>query len=177
MSGWASYTFGRSEREAYGRTYPFEYDRPHALSAVVACRLSRKFELAGTLRVASGFPYTPVVGLRAYAAEDPATGRLVPGKDASGLQVYELDLGDTTNLNSARLPTFARLDLRATFWPRGPAGRFQVYLDVINATNRDNAGAIDAELRYDPAADRPRIVLTRAGAIPLLPSIGVRFRF
>ena len=117
------------------------------------------------------------MGLRVYAAEDPATGRLVPGLDATGLQVYEIDLGDTTNLNSARLPTFARLDLRATFWPGGPAGRFQVYLDIINATNRKNAGAIDAELRYDPDADRPRVVLTRAGALPLLPSIGVRFRF
>ena len=177
VNGWASYTFGRSEREAYGRTYPFEYDRPHALSAVAAWRISRKFEIAATLRVASGFPYTPVVGTRVYAAEDPATGRLVPSYDASSLLVYELDLGDTRNLNSARLPTFARLDLRATFWPRGPAGRWQLYLDVINATNRKNAGAIDAELRYDPDADRPRIVLQRAGAIPLLPSVGVRFRF
>ncbi len=117
------------------------------------------------------------MGTRVYAAEDPATGRLVPGYDASSLLVYELDLGDTRNLNSARLPTFARLDLRATFWPRGPAGRWQLYLDVINATDRENAGAIDAELQHDPDADRPRIVLQRAGAIPLLPSVGVRFRF
>jgi hypothetical protein len=177
VSGWASYAFGRSERDAYGRRYSFEYDRPHAVSAVVAWRASRRFELAATLRAASGFPYTPVVGARVFAEEDPASGRLVPGRDPTGLLVYEIDLGDTSNLNSARLPTFARLDLRATFWPRGPTGRWQVYVDVINATSRDNAGAIEAELRHDPAADRPRIVFSRAAALPLLPSIGVRFRF
>ena len=34
VRGWASYTWGRATREAYGRTYPFEYDRRHAFSAV-----------------------------------------------------------------------------------------------------------------------------------------------
>jgi hypothetical protein len=177
FSGWASYTFGKSDREAYGRLYPFEYDRPHALSTVVSWRAARRLEVAATLRVASGFPYTPVIGTRVFAEEDPTTGRLVPSRDATGLLVYELDLGDTTNLNSARLPTFARLDLRATFWPGGPSGRWQVYLDVINATNRANAGAIDTQLEYDPGADRPRLVFARSAALPLLPSIGVRFRF
>lgn len=177
LGGWVSYTYGRSDREAYGRVYPFEYDRRHALSAVGGWRLGRKLELSATLRVASGFPYTPVVGLRASAVEDPVSGRLVPRYDAAGLVVWEVDLGDTSNLNTARLPLFARLDTRVTYRPAGPAGRWELYLDLINVTNRENAGAIAVQLEHDSDASQPRIVESRAAALPFLPSIGVRFRF
>jgi hypothetical protein len=177
LGGWLSYTYGRSDREAYGRVYPFEYDRRHALSAVGGWRLGRKLEASATLRVASGFPYTPVVGLRASAVEDPVSGRLVPRYDEAGLVVWEVDLGDTSNLNTGRLPLFARLDTRLTFRPAGPAGRWELYLDLINVTNRKNAGAIDVELEHDPGASQPRTVESRAAALPFLPSLGVRFRF
>jgi hypothetical protein len=177
LGGWASYTYGRSDRDAYSRDYPFEYDRRHAFSAVGSFRLSGKAEVSATLRVASGFPYTPVVGLKASTVEVEQTGKLVPRYDATGLVVWEVDVGDTTNLNTGRLPTFARLDLRASFRPRGPSGRWLFYLDVINVTNRQNAGAIDVHLEHDPASEYPRIVRERIAAIPFLPSFGVRFRF
>jgi hypothetical protein len=43
---------------------------------------------------------------------------LIPQRDRTGLLVWETDMGDVTNLNAARLPTFARLDVRVTFRPR-----------------------------------------------------------
>jgi hypothetical protein len=43
--------------------------------------------------------------------------------------------------------------------------------------NRQNAGAFDPELVYDPTSDRPKIVEKRDQAIPRLPAIGVRLRF
>jgi hypothetical protein len=43
--------------------------------------------------------------------------------------------------------------------------------------NRQNAGAFDPRLEYDPSSDRPRIVEERDQAIPRLPTLGVRFRF
>jgi len=52
VRGWASYTWGRAEREAYGRRYPFEYDRRHAFTAVTSLGLSARWELAATTRVA-----------------------------------------------------------------------------------------------------------------------------
>jgi outer membrane receptor protein involved in Fe transport len=93
--------------------------------------------------------------------------------------VYESTLGGVSNLASARLPAFVRLDLRVNWKPRGDAGRWLFYLDVINVTNRENAGQIDARLEFDPASalDQPRLVEQRAAAIPLLPTVGVRFRF
>ena len=84
---------------------------------------------------------------------------------------------DTRTSNARRLPAFARLDLRATFWPGGAAGRWLIYLDVINATNRDNAGPSMSEPQHDPLPTGPASSVERTGAIPFLPSVGVRFRF
>jgi hypothetical protein len=184
LAGWASYTLGQARRDAYGRRYPFEYDRRHALSIVGLYRHRRWLDVSATFRAASGFPRTPVVGLRVASVTDAADrdgdgnrAERVPETDTAGRLVYTTDYGGVSNLNSARLPAFARLDLRATFHLGGPEGRWQIYLDVLNATARDNAGFVDTTLRHDPAAERPRIVEEPDGNIPFLPSIGVRFRF
>jgi outer membrane receptor protein involved in Fe transport len=178
ISGWASYTWGRSERDEYDRTVAFEYDRRHAGTAVASWRISPRWELGATARAFSGFPLTPVLRLRVAADEAP-DGRYVPDRDAEGRYVYEPDRGGVGNLNTGRLPAFFRLDLRLSWKPRGDAGRWLFYLDVINATNRQNVGELDPLLSHDPAspADQPRLTLEPSAAIPFLPSVGIRFRF
>jgi len=184
VSGWASYTWGRATRNAYGRRYAFEYDRRHAVSAVGAYRLSPRWELASTVRVASGFPRTAPLGVRVAAVEDAddrdrdgVIGELLPDRDPAGRLLYEVDFGSVANLNEARLPVFARVDMRVSWRPRGATGRWEFYAEVINLLNRKNAGALEAELEHDPGADRPRIVEQRDQSIPRLPTVGVRFRF
>jgi hypothetical protein len=184
LTGWASYTYGVATRETYGRDLPFEYDRRHAFSAVGAWRIGGKLELSGTARVASGFPYTPILGLRVNGIEDRTDSdgdrsrdEIVPERDVTGLPVYVADRGGLDNLLSARLPVFARLDARVSFRPKGPDGQWLFFVDVINVLNRDNVGAYVETLEYDPASDRPRLVLEPAAGIPLLPSVGVRVRF
>ena len=103
--------------------------------------------------------------------------RLVPERDGDGRLVYTAATGGLDLLNSARLPFYARLDVRAAFRPRGEKGRWQFYVEVINALRRKNTSSIDAELEYDPDSDRPRLVETRGGSVPLLPTFGIRFRF
>jgi len=178
LTGWISYSFGKAERDEYGRTLPFDYDRRHAATVVGSYRFSPRWELAATLRAFSGFPWTPPRGLR-VSADETEDGRLVPALDAEGRYVYETDLGGVDNLNTVRLPVFARLDLRLSWKPRGDAGRWLFYLDVINATNRDNVGQWEQWLEYDPDSpvDQPRISYGSGAAIPFLPSFGVRFRF
>jgi hypothetical protein len=177
VRGWASYTWGRATREAYGRTYPFEYDRRQAVSAVLSYRASPKWELASTVRWATGFPRTAPLGVRVAGAEVPAAGVIRPIRDTAGRLVYEVNYGGVSNLNAARLPDFARADVRATWKPRGVTGRWEFYLEVINVLNRKNAGALTAELAYDPASDRPRIVEKPDQSIPRLPTLGLRWRF
>jgi hypothetical protein len=184
VRGWASYTWGRARRESYGRVYSFEYDRRHAFSSVASYRLSERWELAATTRLASGFPRTPPLGVRVAAEADVGDRdgdgnlqELVPAVDGGGRPVYAVNFGGIDNLNTGRLPLFARVDLRATWRPRGAAGRWELYAEVINLLNRDNAGALEPELEFDPTSDRPRIVEQRDQGIPRLPTIGLRFKF
>ncbi len=184
LTGWTSYTWGRAEREAYGRRYPFEYDRRHAFTLVSSYAFTPRWALAATTRVASGFPRTAPLGVRVAGREDAldldADGivdEILPARDARGRLEYGVDFGGVGNLNGARLPVFARVDARVTWRPRGAAGRWELYAEVINLLDRQNAGAFSPELAYDPMSDRPAIVEKRDQAIPRLPTLGVRFRF
>ncbi len=181
FSGWGSYTWGRATLDGYGRRYPFDYDRRHALSLVATYCLKRWLEVAGSARVASGFPYAPVQGL--IVAASPVTDesgtlvKYVPKVDASGLYVWTTTRGGTGNLNTARLPFFARVDVRATFKPSWSSNRWQFYVEIINLLNRNNAGSLDPVLSYNPGSDRPAVTYDRRGGFPRLPSLGIRFRF
>jgi len=179
LSGWLSWAWGVADRESYGRRYPFDYDRRHAVSLVASWRMGDRFDLGGTARWASGFPYTPARGVRVVAEEvrgaEPM--RLVPDRDAEGDLVYGIDPGGAFDLNTARLPDFARLDARLSYRPRGTAGRWLVYLEGINVLGRENAAAIDYDIRFDESG-APFIAGTnRTGGVPRLVSFGVRFRF
>jgi len=181
VSGWLSYTWGRAFVDSYGRAYPFDYDRRHALSLVSTLRVTRRFDVATTLRLASGFPETIPVGVRvgselAEGATPHAPGSLVPARDDAGRLAWSIDNGTVADLNNGRLPIFARLDLRVTYTsPR--ASHWQLYVELINALNRDNAGALRSSLKYDVTSDRPRLDFNRDEGLPLLPSFGLRLHF
>ena len=184
LTGWTSYTWGKAERDAYGRNYPFEYDRRHAFTMVSSYALTSRWAVAATTRIASGFPRTAPLGVRVAGREDAldldgdgVTDEILPARDRRGLLEYGVDFGGVGNLNGARLPIFARVDGRLTWRPRGAAGRWELYAEVINMLNRKNAGALDPRLAYDATSDRPAIVEKRDQAIPRLPTVGVRFRF
>ncbi len=184
LRGWISYTWGKAEREAYGRTYPFEYDRRHAIAAVLTYRLSDRWELAATSRWATGFPRTAPLGLRVASTADTSdidrdgnTTELIPLRDSAGRLVYQVNYGGVANLNTSRLPDFARTDVRATWRPRGADGRWEFYLEVLNILNRKNAGQLQAELAYDPTSTTPKIVEKADQSVPRLPTIGLRWRF
>ncbi len=173
--GWASYAWGRSDIDAYGRRYPFDYDRRHAISAVGTSRLTRTLDLGATVRVASGFPYTPVQGLRVAAQEitdeNGEVVRYVPQHDQNGLLVWTTDPGNVGDLNTGRLPVFARADMRVTFRPARWNNRVQFYVEVINVFNRKNTGLYQTTLEYDPSSDTPKIKTESAGSLPLLPVV------
>lgn len=182
IRGWASYTWSKAEREAYGRRYPFEYDRRHAATLVSAYRLTRRWELAATARVASGFARTAPLGLRVAGTEDVhdtdsdgLTDEIVPERDSSGRLVYTADFGGLDNLQRGRLPVFARVDARLTW--RATSGRWEAYGEVLNVLNRRNAGLLTPVLEYDPGGVQPRLTERPDQWIPLLPTIGLRFRF
>ena len=180
VRGWLSYTWNKAELDAYGRTYSFEYDRRHAVSGVVSYRASPNWELASTVRWSSGFPRTTAIGVRVVGVERTVAGvtKLEPKRDASGLLVYEADFGGVSNVNNARLPNYSRTDVRITWKPRGATGRWEFYAEAINVFKRENFGSVNTILTYNPGSDRPRTFEHQGdGSLPLIPTVGVRWRF
>jgi len=121
LSGWVSYTVGRSERrDGPGRAArPFDYDQTHIL-AVVASYTVRGFTVGARLRWATGMPRTEVVG----AFYDARADAYQPRFGAQG---------------ALRLPDFVQLDLHADWRRQWRGAALELLLDVQNVTNQANA--------------------------------------
>ena len=139
-------------------------------------RLTSRWNLAATVRLASGFPHTAPVGLRVSAVADDRD-KLVPGTDLDGNLIYTVDYGDVGNLNSGRLPYYARVDLRATYRRGGATGRWSLYMEVINLLGRDNPVELESRLAHDPGSNMPRLFEVAAQGFPRIPTFGFRLRF
>ena len=75
LTGWLAYTYTSANRQAYGITYPFDYEQPHALSLVANFRATQRLELSLTGRFASGFPRTAPRGLYVTGCRGPRQRR------------------------------------------------------------------------------------------------------
>lgn len=174
VSGWVGYALSKSERELYGRTVPSDFDRRHALSVALNAEVSPRVGLSATSHYASGFALTPVhpevfFGDTSLPPRPPpfrafrnSTGGLVAFTDPNNPLRLSL-------LNSARMPAYARTDVRVTF---KLAKWVEVYGEVINVFNRENFhpsalfGASRSPGQYEVAPSLPR-----------LPTYGVRVKF
>ena len=185
-TGWFSYSYGVAMQQAYGRTFPADYERRHAAGAVLLMPLGRHFWFNLTGRVASGFPYTRIRGIALVAARrddgdvdgDGNRDELVPYRDGLGSPYYMAPPATPWTMNSGRLGAFARFDLRLTWSPRAGQGPVTLYLDIINVLNRRSEGRPEATLR--PQASGTPIVTEARGdlwGIPILPTLGLRVRF
>ncbi len=151
LSGWLSYAYGRNRYEdsVTGETYWGDLDQRHTFNAYTFFRLSHRFSASAKFRVGSNFP--------------------IPGYYARQGDRYVV----SDRRNTARLPGYARLDLRAnrTFdWSRR---RLTLFVEVLNVLNREN-------VRFNP----PRVStatreVTRLfdSLVPVVPSAGVLFEF
>jgi hypothetical protein len=172
IAGRLSYTYARARRESYGRVYPFDYDRRHAVAASVSLRPIRHLGLAATWQAASGLPYTPfqptLVVLVLHSDAVIADG--TPLTHEPGLRF--------SGINAARHPFYSRLDLRASLGPGGAAGRWEVYVDVFNVLKHNlvdgnNGPSFRPTLTYDGDWS----VVERSGRGRVIPSFGLRLRF
>ena len=175
LTGWLSYSLGKTQEDIYGRSVPFSYDRLHSLSVVWNWRAGDRWELAGTARAASGFPRTPPSGdpRRQPAQSAP---RCFPELLAPNRFALEVAPGGVAELNSERMPMFARVDLRVGYRPRGINGRWQLYVEGLNVLNHNNAWFMDANI-VDGGSGSPQLQESPVGGFPHLATFGLRFRF
>ncbi|MEQ1506540.1 MAG: TonB family protein, partial [Myxococcota bacterium] len=117
-----SVTVGRSSRidRPGDPTALFEYDQPWVATALASRELPRRWRLGARIRGSSGNPYTPVVN-RLF---DLGTRQWIP--------VY------APEVDGERLPAFASVDVRVDKDWVYRNWTLTLYVDVQNATNRQN---------------------------------------
>lgn len=150
VSGWISYAHATVEDRLGGADVPRSWDQRDSVTFSVNYRRERwNFNVAGTWH--SGWPTTPVVA------------RVENGRIVS-------DLGP---LNSTRLPTYRRVDFRAS----RHAGSLGVFLELFNVLNFTNAHRVSS-FTFDVQPDGTvRTTAASEAIFGVVPSFGVTWRF
>jgi hypothetical protein len=151
LSGWISYAYARTRyRDAVsGEQFWSDFDQRHTLNAYALYRYSARTSFVAKLRIGSNFPIT------GYYAE----------------QEGEFFVSDVRN--TARLPAYARLDLRSNHSFAWSTRRLTLFAEVINVLNREN-------VRFEPPGVNPvtrRITKPYDTMLPIVPSAGLLIEF
>lgn len=163
-SGWLSYSYGLVRHERDGVIWAPGNDRRHDLNVVGTWRLAR-YRLGARFGLATGTPYTPMIGEITRRVYDPANDTWGTGNPP----IFIEPLGAARY--SARYPATQRLDLDVSREYVVHGATVAPYISVVNAYNARNVFVYI----YDYSTDRP----TRRGytQLPILPSVGVRVAF
>lgn len=148
--GWVAYTLMRAERRDAGSEHYrlFDFDQTHVLTALASYELGRGFDVGVRFRYTTGYPRTPIVGAYFDARRN----------------IYEPVLGAK---NSIRIPDFAQLDVRVSKTFRLGGTKAEIYADVQNVTDHENA----EELVYNQDYSQRRSIR----GLPILPVVGARW--
>ncbi len=158
---WAVYSLGYVTRYDGNVTYSPVFDRRHNVNVVGAYTFGKSLLWEANVRFnyGSGFPFTPTQGFYPYL------------NFSGGINTnYTTDNGYLGiiygELNSYRLPDYARLDLtlKRTF-VIGKNSNLEATASVINATNRSNIFYFD------------RVRYKRVDQLPIMPALGVSMTF
>jgi TonB family protein len=151
--GWVSYTLSRSERRE-SPSAPIRlsaFDQTHILAIVSSYNLGRNWRAGITFRYVTGPLYTPNLG----GVSDFDAGAYQP------IPSYPL--------YGSRLPAFYQLDVRFDKEWHYTDWTLNVYLDVQNATNRQNPEAVQYNYNYSQS--------NTVAFLPIIPNLGVKGYF
>lgn len=155
LNGWLSYAWNDTQYHDPGtdghpaESFPSDYDQRHTVNAYVAYRWSGRTSLSARMRYGSNFPITGYIE-----------------QDANG---YVL----SSQRNGIRLPAYARLDLHADRTFTYQKSRLTLFIEVVNATNRDNYRQNSPGVNFVTR----RVFEPIESLFPLLPVAGVLIEF
>lgn len=157
--GWMALSYSTSERtnKLTNETSDYYLDTPLVFNMVGNYQITDKWNAGFRLTAKSGQASTEIIGVK----ENPSF-------PDNYLPVY----GDAYQ---DRLPTFAQFDIRFerdTRW-FGQEGSF--YIDILNATNRQNVSSID--LDYDKVNESGTLHVKKEVGFGIFPSIGFSITF
>src|SRR6056297_3355835 len=159
---WLTYSLAYVNRFDGEQTYPTNFDRRHNSNVLITYRFGKNdsWELSGRWNLGTGFPFTLTEGFYGrYNFNDGLNEDLVTGNPNLGI-VFD------DQINGGRLPTYHRLDLSLKkTWNLSKYGAIELNASVTNAYDRRNIFFFD-RVEYD-----------RVDQLPIMPSLGVTYRF
>jgi hypothetical protein len=162
-SGWLTYALSWCKKEQGTDTvlYWDKYDRRHAFSLQVQKTFGSQTSLSATFHLNTGAPYTPLLYTQAPNQTNSSDIR-------RGHSEYVLE-GEK---NSARVPTYHRLDVKLSReLPNLPLHPY-MYIEIINVYNRQNAYNL---IQFEDRSGN--IVTGQSTGIPFTPLVGIGGRF
>jgi len=121
FTGWIAYSYGRALRttvdDTFTTIFPASHERPHEFNLVISYHF-KQFDFGANFVLASGTPYTRIKSL--YLIQDAV-------------------LADFDDFNGARLASYHKLDITATYNFK-TKGDFEhgINLSIYNATCKNN---------------------------------------
>ena len=166
LTGWLSYTLSKTDQKFdslnFGRTFPFQYDRRHAVSLAIAYKINPRWTVSAVFEYATGKVKTlPVGRINSYYG-----GSLYEGT----FYVYE-------ERNNARLKDYHRLDISAIYKRNRKIFRKEYVAELVfgvyNIYSRQNPYFV--YFLVDPVTDQPKA--KQVSLLPILPSLSYNFKF
>jgi hypothetical protein len=159
---WATYSYAKVERDDGDQIYPTNFDRRHNANLLVSYELgkNRDWEASARWNLGSGFPFTLTQGFYGdYAFNDGVNTDVTTENPDLGI-IYDEEI------NAGRLPYYHRLDftLKRSFVFGGNKS-LDVTASVTNAYDRNNIFFFD------------RVEFERVDQLPIIPSLGLVFKF
>jgi outer membrane cobalamin receptor len=170
FTGWIGYTLSWTKRHFAelndGKWFYPRYDRRHDISVVLSFRASESWEISAAWVYGTGQAYTMPTGQ--YSFDDISSNYPY----YFGNEKYQY-----TDRNGFRLPSYHRLDvnfIHSFEWFSLP---FQFYISVYNVYNRKNPFAWYITSEWDSDSISPKKVLKQISLFPIIPTIGLNFKF
>lgn len=148
-SGWTAVSLSKSIRRNgdSGHSYAMGYDQPVNITTVINWQADAHWLIGMKWNAHSGIPYSRLVGV---TGDNPKKAIFGP-------------------INSARLPNYHRLDLRAERTVPHDTWLMRYYIDILNVYNHKNVAGYHYNADYS--------VRTTDYQLPLIPSFGVEVEF
>ncbi len=188
LTGWAGYSWSVSRKKMNQKEYYTNWDRTHVFNILANYTFSPSWEFNLKFTLQSGQAFTPING---YFLEN------LPGQSQGGYRTIP------ATRNGGRFPSYHRLDLGAV-WHRK---KYDLFFQVINVYNRENVftytyplgntyNGVDDDGDWDrkkhdlngnerpdrgepnvDEADEGRIQRNAVSLFPLIPTIGISWKF
>jgi hypothetical protein len=160
-SSWsASYAIARAYDDFGDRRVDRQLDQRHTVYADYSIAPGPGWRLSAAWQYHSGWPATS----SSFVADTLTNG------DVFIIRQFGAPYAD-------RLPSYHRMDLRATRTFNVRRGRISVFLDVFNAYDRDNPQAFEYNVGFNPGNGRLSVERNYQTLLPRLPTIGATWEF